>query len=469
MPNHNRRGWRLSSLKQLVLLSFLVVVTPFGILIYYATDALVEQSAEGRVLAKQALEVTRRGQRLEGLAEDITRSARQYQILAKPEIKQRLTQNLLDYREQLSIHSFILTQVEQLNQISTLLDNIEQYQSEDANNLLGLTREINQQVDLILDQRLQALNSTAQHTQTQLSTLAIILLVIEMLLILFFSFSIIRPVRRITDRIQALGTGEEYTGAMVGGPDELVELEQQLDWLTERLAEVENEKQRFLRHMSHELKTPLTTLREGSDLLADQITGPLNTSQMEVTQLLQSNSRQLQSLIEQLLDYSRLHQNESVNFHRVKLLPVLTEAIEPYKLLLEQKKIHLSLPKEEHEWVTDRAMLVRIISNLVSNAALYGSNEGDLTLSISQTNEHCLINVENDGPTIPLKDVPLLFEPFYQGQNRRQGPVKGSGIGLSIVHDAAESLGATVKLAKNENHRVGFSVCLPISEHPIND
>lgn len=469
MPNHNRRGWRLSSLKQLVLLSFLVVVTPFGILIYYATDALVEQSAEGRVLAKQALEVTRRGQRLEGLAEDITRSARQYQILAKPEIKQRLTQNLLDYREQLSIHSFILTQVEQLNQISTLLDNIEQYQSEDANNLLGLTREINQQVDLILDQRLQALNSTAQHTQTQLSTLAIILLVIEMLLILFFSFSIIRPVRRIADRIQALGTGEEYTGAMVGGPDELVELEQQLDWLTDRLAEVENEKQRFLRHMSHELKTPLTTLREGSDLLADQITGPLNTSQMEVTQLLQSNSRQLQSLIEQLLDYSRLHQNESVNFHRVKLLPVLTEAIEPYKLLLEQKKIHLSLPKEEHEWVTDRAMLVRIISNLVSNAALYGSNEGDLTLSISQTNEHCLINVENDGPTIPLKDVPLLFEPFYQGQNRRQGPVKGSGIGLSIVHDAAESLGATVKLAKNENHRVGFSVCLPISEHPIND
>jgi two-component system sensor histidine kinase GlrK len=469
MSNHNRRGWRLSSLKQLVLLSFLVVVTPFGILIYYATDALVEQSAEGRVLAKQALEVTRRGQRLEGLAEDITRSARQYQILAKPEIKQRLTQNLLDYREQLSIHSFILTKVEQLNQINALLDNIEQSNAEDANNLLGFTRDINQQVDLILDQRLQALNSTAQHTQTQLSTLALILLIIEMLLILFFSFSIIRPVRRIADRIQALGTGEEYTGAMVGGPDELVELEQQLDWLTERLAEVENEKQRFLRHMSHELKTPLTTLREGSDLLADQITGPLNQSQMEVTQLLQSNSRQLQSLIEQLLDYSRLHQNESVNFHPVKLLPVFIEAIEPYKLLLEQKKIHLTLPKEEHEWTTDRAMLVRIISNLVSNAALYGSNEGDLTLSIEHTNEHCLIHVENDGPTIPLKDVPLLFEPFYQGQNRRQGPVKGSGIGLSIVHDAAESLGATVTLSKNENHRVGFSVCLPISEHPIND
>jgi two-component system sensor histidine kinase GlrK len=469
MSNSKRYGWRLSSLKQLVLLSFLVVVTPFGVLIYYATDALVEQSAGGRVLAKQALEVTRRGQRLEGLAEDITRSARQYQILAKPEIKERLTQYLFEYKEQLAIHSFILTSEKKLNEISSLLAEIEQSQTGDANSLLGLTREVNNQIDLILDKRLQALNETAYQTQTQLSSLAIVLLIIEMLLILFFSFSIIRPVRRIADRIQALGTGEEYTGAMVGGPHELVELEKQLDWLTERLAEVENEKQRFLRHMSHELKTPLTTLREGSDLLADQITGPLNNNQMEITQLLQSNSRQLQSLIEQLLDYSRLHQNEPVNLHLVALLPALNEAIEPYKLLIEQKRIQVSLPESEQEWMTDRAMLIRIIGNLVSNAALYGSDNGHLILQIQSTDSECVISVENDGPTIPEKDVPQLFEPFYQGQNRRQGPVKGSGIGLSIVRDAAESLGASVELSTNENNRVGFSLYLPVLEQHLND
>lgn len=469
MSNYNRHGWRLSSLKQLVLLSFLVVVTPFGVLIYYATNALVEQSTQGRVLAKQALEVTRRGQQLEALAEDITRSARQHQILAKPEIKERLNQHLLDYREQLAIHSFMLTQLESLNSIQKLLEEIDQSQPSNTNTLLGLTRDINQQIDLILDKRLQALNETAQKTQTQLSTLALVLLVIETMLILFFSFSIIRPVRRIADRIQALGTGEEYTGAMVGGPYELVELEQQLDWLTERLAEVENEKQRFLRHMSHELKTPLTTLREGSDLLADQITGPLNHSQMEVTHLLQNNARQLQSLIEQLLDYSRLHQNEPVNFHLVSMLPVVYESIEPYKLLLEQKSIKVVLPSVHCEWITDRAMLIRILGNLVSNAALYGSPQGTLLISIDQDEEQCLIMVENDGPIIPDKDVPLLFEPFYQGQNRRLGPVKGSGIGLSIVRDAADSLGAKVTLAKNENKHVGFSVSLPASEHHLND
>ena len=464
MPRKNSRFWRLSSLKQLVLLSFLVVVTPFGILIFYATDALVAQSAQGRVLAKQALEVTRRGQQLEHLAEDITRSARQYQIVQKPEIQQRLDQFLNDYRTTLDIHGFLLSDATTFNEIKILLERISQSEPVESNSLLSLTREINKQIDRILDHRIQALNETAQKTQTQLSTMALILLAFEALLILFLSFTIIQPVRRIADRIQALGTGEEYFGAKVGGPDELVELEQQLDWLTERLAEVENEKQRFLRHMSHELKTPLTTLREGSDLLADQITGPLNNSQMEVANLLQSNARQLQTLIEQLLDYSRLSQHEPVSIQQVPVLPVIVEACEPYKLLLEQKEIDLQIPGDDFQWKTDRAMLVRILGNLISNAALYGSKQGYLEVKTFIYEDEFCIEVINDGPTIPDTDIPHLFDPFYQGQNRRLGPVKGSGIGLSIVKDAAESIGARVELIKNSDNQVGFRVSLPKEE-----
>jgi len=469
MARSTRQLWRLSSLKQLVLLSFLVVVTPFGILIFYATDALVEQSAQGRVLAQQALEVTRRGQQLERLAEDITRSARQYQILAKPEIQERLNQYLSEYRQALVIHSFLLNEQNKAQEITELLEGIERAHPIEANSLFSLTRAINEQIDLVLDRRLQALNETAQTTQTKLSTLAIVLLGLEALLILFFSFKIIRPVNRIAARLQALGTGEEYIGAKVGGPDELVELDRQLDWLTEQLAEVENEKQRFLRHMSHELKTPLTTLREGSDLLAEQVIGDLNTSQLEVANLMQTNSRQLQSLIEQLLDYSRLNQNEPVNFHQVHILPVIHEAIEPYKLLLEQKKILVQLPDEDIEWFTDRAMLIRIIGNLISNAALYGSSSGRLVVSSNVQADYLVIEVGNDGPIIPDEDIPHLFTPFYQGQNRRIGPVKGSGIGLSIVRDAADSLGAQVTLHSNQDSFVSFRVSLPVKELNAHD
>ena len=461
MPKQTRQLWRLSSLKQLVLLSFLVVVAPFGILIYYATDALVEQSAQGRVLAQQALEVTRRGQQLEQLAEDITRSARQYQVIPKPEIKQRLEQFIQEYKQQLMVHRFILPADSNHEAMTSLLDSIESTSVPEGNSLLSFTRSLNQQIDLILDQRLQALNETAQQTQTRLSTLAALLLAIEALLIMFFSLTITRPVKRVAARIRALGTGEEYSGAKVGGPDELIHIDQQLDWLTERLAEVENEKQRFLRHMSHELKTPLTTLREGSDLLADQITGKLNDSQMEIASLLQKNSRELQSLIEQLLDYSRLSQHEPVNLQSVHLQSILSEAAEPYKLLLEQKGISIKFPETDALLYTDRAMLIRILSNLISNAALYGSESGRLNISVETDSEEVRIDIINDGPTIPKADLPYLFEPFYQGHNRRKGPVKGSGIGLSIVRDASDSIGARAELVLNINNRVGFRISLP--------
>jgi len=460
MLKQTRYPWRLSSLRQLVLLSFMVVVTPFGILIIFATDALVEQSAQGRVLAQQALEVTRRGQQLEQLAEDITRSARQYQVVAKPEIMQRLQQFIMEYKQQLTVNSFILPEDSHRTAIISLLDSIESTETPEDNSLLSLTRSLNQDIDLILDRRLQALNETAQQTQAQLSSLAILLLCIEALLIMFLSLTISRPVKRVAARIRALGTGEAYSGKNVGGPVELRHIDQQLDWLTDRLAEVENEKQRFLRHMSHELKTPLTTLREGSDLLADQITGDLNENQMEIALLLQKNSRELQTLIEQLLDYSRLSQHEPVTLQKVQLRSVLTESVEPYKLLLEQKKITVTLPSKDMSLNTDRAMLIRMVSNLVSNAALYGSESGRLMIEHNKDSKKVYIDITNDGPTIPEADIPHLFEPFYQGHNRRKGPVKGSGIGLSIVRDAAESIGAKVELIKNVNHQVGFRIYL---------
>lgn len=469
MPKNTHQTWRLSSLKQLVLLSFLVIVTPFGILIYFATDALVEQSAQGRVLAQQALEVTRRGQQLELLAEDITRSVRQFKIVAKPEIKTRLSQAVDDYRRLLNIHSFLLDQSEHIVQIAQVLNEIQALQTPEAGQLLALTRKVNEKIDKVLDKKLQSLNEIAQVTQAQLSTMAIILLILEAILILIFSLSIIRPVKRIAARIQAMGTDKDYTGPKVGGPDELVDLDNQLDWLSQQLAEVEKEKQRFLRHMSHELKTPLTTLREGSDLLADQITGELNDSQMEVAQLLQSNARQLQSLIEQLLDYSRLSQHEPINLQVVDLNQIIRESIEPYKLLLEQKMIAVSLPEQSFQWMSDRAMLIRILGNLISNAALYGTKEGELKVTISPTDQQLSIEVGNKGPIIPEDDVPHLFDPFYQGLNRRLGPVKGSGIGLSIVRDAADAIGADIRLNRNQDHYVSFRLCLPPQQSDTHD
>lgn len=454
-------NWRPNSLKQLVLLAFILVVTPLGILLFQASNALVEQSAMGRDLARQSLEISRRGQSMQQLAEDITRASRQYKILARDEIKLRLIDQINNYRQLLTIQSFALDASKHINLIYEHLDQLADKNFDpDKLQLIGLTRELNVRLDQALDVRLKNLNTVAQNTQNALVVQASILIGMSALLIVYFSRRITRPVQRLGSRIRALGQGERTYGANIGGPRELIELDEQLDWLAQQLEQLEGEKQRFLRHMSHELKTPLTTLREGSDLLAEEVAGQLNSSQKEIVGLLQTNAVQLQSLIEQLLDYNRLGQQEPIQPQNLDLRLLVNEALTPHKLLLEQKKIQVSVPEKKVYWRTDRAMLLRILSNLISNAAHYGTTNGMLSIQVEPEDKQLLVDVENSGPVIPDDDVPHLFEPFYQGSHKRAGAIKGSGIGLSIAQDAALALHSDLSLSRNKENKVCFRLAL---------
>lgn len=453
--------WRPDSLKQLVLIAFFMVVTPLGVLLYHASSALVEQSVLGRDLARQSLEIIQRGQIMQQLAEDIIRSHRQYQILAKEEIRQRRSEQLDDYQKLLAVQAFVLDNPAQLEAIYSYLKLLEETEKEVSDQeLITLTKQLNQQLEQRLDARLKELNTQAQSTHHALILQASLLMSFSAVMMLYFSRRIHRPVQGLANRIRALGRGERTFGSRIDGPRELVELDRQLDWLATQLEELEGEKQRFLRHMSHELKTPLTTLREGSDLLAEEVAGELNEGQREIVDLLQQNARDLQALIEQLLDYNKLGQLEPVHPASVDLTALIQEALRPHRLLLEQKKITVTLPQDAVYWHTDRAMLLRILGNLISNAAHYGEPQGALQFLLKPEGENLLLDIENSGPTIPAEDVPHLFEPFYQGSNKRAGAIKGSGIGLSIAKDAAHALNATLNLHKNQDNSVGFRLTL---------
>ncbi|MBY4678500.1 HAMP domain-containing sensor histidine kinase [Marinobacterium arenosum] len=460
-------AWQPRSLQQLVLIGFLLVVTPLCVLIYQATQSLTDQSDRIRDYAQQALDSTKRAEQMNQLAEDLLRASRQFQIVQQDEIQQRLDNLAGLYRTELDIQSFWLNDNRQVATLHQQLNSLQQQpaDSEPAQQLLQATRQLNDTLRQRLEQRLTELNLQAADTQRQVWMLTIGLIALSGLLILLMSRSISRPVRELARRIRALGQGERQPFHPGSGPHELQTLHGELNWLSEQLDQLEHEKQRFLRHMSHELKTPLTTLREGSDLLADGVTGDLNADQQEVVELLQHQARELQTLIEQLLDYNRLQvQSPALAAEPIELLPLLRDALAPYRLQLQQKRIDLQLPEREVQWPVDRTMLLRVLGNLISNATLYGSPDGWLAIELTAEPRRLLIDISNRGPTIPEEDVSRLFEPFYQGQNRRSGPVKGSGIGLSIAQDATRALNGELSLHQNQNQIVTFRLSLPRPE-----
>ncbi len=135
---------------------------------------------------------------------------------------------------------------------------------------------------------------------------ALVLFLLSLALVLLFTRMIIGPVKGIERMINRLGEGKSLDdAALFTGPRELRSVGKRIIWLSERLAWLESQRHQFLRHLSHELKTPLTSMREGTELLADRVVGPLTPEQQEIVEILDNSSRNLQKLIEQLLDYNR--------------------------------------------------------------------------------------------------------------------------------------------------------------------
>ena len=153
---------------------------------------------------------------------------------------------------------------------------------------------------------------------------------------------IARPISEIDAAIRQLGGADFSRPIAVRGPEDLRYLGRRLDWLRRRLEEFETQKNRFLRHVSHELKTPLTALREGAELLHDEIGGPLAPPQRQVVGIMRDNSVKLQRLIEELLDYQRaLHAAASLEVKPVSLSALVHDAAHAHELAAQAKGLRL--------------------------------------------------------------------------------------------------------------------------------
>jgi len=472
-----RLKWHTHSLKQLVLLAFFLATVPLAILIFQSGNALVAQSERARSLAREMLQSSQHTEELRILAEDITRAARQYEIVNRSELRDRLQNQLQAYR--------ILLQQLQLPGAGALssataplhaaLDSIDtqsrsatpsRFDPAQLDKLMTSTLALIRSIDEQFNVRLAELEQQVKAEQLRTTWQAILLMFASTVLILFFSTRISRPVQHLIRHIRDLGEGQRTPSPTLSGPPELAQVNAQLNWLAERLQALEEDKARFLRHISHELKTPLTTLREGADILSEELAGPLTKNQREITGLLQQNSLTLQELIEQLLDYNKLQQPHRLQKEKVALPSLLQRIIAPFKLQIEQKQLQLEIKLDDIEyWYTDAHMLQRILSNLISNAVHYSDQGGTLCINACRTGAVLELQVANTGPLIPDDDIPLLFEPFYQGRNRRRGPLKGSGIGLSIAAQASNALEARLHISRNSDGWVAFSLSLPTLEH----
>ena len=291
---------------------------------------------------------------------------------------------------------------------------------------------------------------------------ALVLFLLSLALVLLFTRMIIGPVKGIERMINQLGAGKSLDdAALFTGPRELRSVGKRIIWLSERLAWLESQRHQFLRHLSHELKTPLASMREGTELLADRVAGPLTPEQQEIVEILDSSSRNLQKLIEQLLDYNRKQADGPVAREAVDLVELVENVVAAHSLPARAKLMHTELTLQARRCLAEPALLISVMDNLYSNAVHYGAESGNIRIHSYRHGEQVRIDVANSGEPIPAAEKNMIFEPFYQGSHQRKGAVKGSGLGLSIARDCVRQMQGELSLVDAPAGQVCFRITLP--------
>ena len=275
--------------------------------------------------------------------------------------------------------------------------------------------------------------------------------------------------RQLDRAISELGQGQYNQEIRVSGPRDLATLGRQLEWLRQKLLESTEEKNKFLRHMSHELKTPLANIREGTELLIDGSVGQLDTQQKEVTGILRENGVKLQKLIENLLTFSAWQtQAVDLDISDFELKPLVFSVLGQHRLTISQQKIKLKLAVGPIQVRGDEGKIRLVLENLISNAIKFCPNGGSLYVAAQLQAGELVMEVADSGPGIAKEDQERVFEAFYQGRRPQGGHVGGTGIGLSVVAECVQAHGGRVELVQDGQWSgAHFRVTLPIPEAEV--
>ena len=285
-----------------------------------------------------------------------------------------------------------------------------------------------------------------------------------LVLAVFGTLSIARPVRQIDRAIRRLGSGQFDDPVQIRGPRDLEELGERLDWLRLRLLDLDAQKVRFLRHVSHELKTPLTAIREGAQLLSDQVTGQLTPAQEEIAAILCKSSMQLQRHIEALLSFNTIVQglDKPVTEEPVEVGPLLEQVLGDQVVSIKSKGLRVEADPSALTVPGDREQLRVVLDNLLSNAIKYSPAGGRIRVRLRQQDHQAVIEVHDEGPGIDSEERTKVFQPFYQGSAVYNGHVKGTGLGLAITQEYVRAHRGSIEVAEARQGAC-LRVTLPLS------
>ena len=272
--------------------------------------------------------------------------------------------------------------------------------------------------------------------------------------------------QRLARRLRVLG---EATAAVAAGSfrepipergaDEIAALAHSFNAMAVNLRQVDQLKESFLATVSHELRSPLTSMREAAHLLNEEVAGTLNPKQARLVTIIGDSTERLLRLVNQILDLSRMRAGRLPLARRtLDLSQVAERGVNELRPQAAEGHVAVSVERvgQNFEAAVDEDKLVQVVINLVANAIRF-TPAGRVTVRVVDAGPEVELHVEDTGVGIPASALPRIFEMYQQAHGQRGG----TGLGLAIVRGVVEAHGGRVTVESQEGKGSRFTVLLP--------
>ena len=472
--------WRFypKSFPMLILAGFSLAVVPLIFALVNNAVSIRELATKSQRAVYNAVQATQSSRQLIEQITSMERSARQFSILAEPQIFSVFEATHRDFLDTVrrmrglplmpaqvrvldrmaEIENLLFTSVaglrDQPRMVADLVD--------DYVNLVDLARSLDVMGREAVGRETAAMQTLSTEVNSFIYWQLVALIPVALFLVIGAAILILKPIKQIEGALKRIGEGDFQHPVEVSGPRDLEDLGRQIDWVRMRLMELEEQKTRFLHQVSHELKTPLSAIREGAELMADGAVGTMSAPQVEVARILRENTLRLQRLIEDLLNYHTVQfQRSGIHLEKVLLPTVIQRVAEAHRLSMRAKDIRLSVSCPDIALEADQNKLEVILDNLLSNAVKFSPPFGEIMITAHARESEVVLDVTDDGPGVALAERERVFDPFFQGKARSDAPVKGTGLGLAIVREYVVAHGGKVDIVDSRGQGAHFQVRLP--------
>ncbi|MBE6783549.1 MAG: HAMP domain-containing histidine kinase [Ruminococcaceae bacterium] len=291
---------------------------------------------------------------------------------------------------------------------------------------------------------------------------ALVAFVVAFVAIYIVTYSITKPLRKMSQITKEYATGDFSRRIEIKGTNELADLGHALNSMAQSLSKLEDSRRSFIANVSHELKTPMTSIGGFIDGILD---GTISAEEEEKYLKVVSNEvKRLARLVSSMLNLSKIEAGElSLNLKRTDISAMIFNTLLSFEQSINQKSIDITgLDSMDNLYVNiDKDLINQVVYNLVDNAVKFTENGGYINVRATQDDDFTTVIIKNSGAGIPTDEIERIFERFYKVDKSRSLDTKSTGLGLYIVKSIVEMHGGTVDASSQTGKYTEFRFSLP--------